>query len=600
MHAAKRVLIGCLLALGAFRAAEPIYRSPACLVADAAAATIYVTEVTAHEIAEVDVATGKVRRVITLPDPPGGLVLAADGKHLYVTGAVPHGRVHVVDLPSGTIERSMPVGHTPLSPVFSPDGSSLYVCNRFDNEISVLDPVSGAVRSRIPVTREPMAAALTPNGRCLVVINHLPNQPATADVVAAEVTLVDTVSGAARHLLLPNGSTGLEGVCVSPDGGQAFVTHILGRYQQPTTQLERGWMNTNALSIVDLNAGRLLATVLLDQPDLGAANPWGVACSADGAFLCVAHAGTHELSLIDRPGLLRKIAASASVNDLSYNLGFLGELRRRIRLSGKGPRGVVVARDTVYAAEYFSDSLGVVRLNAPADQVGVSWPLAPAQPLNQVRLGEMAFNDASRCFQHWQSCASCHPGEARVDGLNWDLMNDGMGNPKNVRSMLLAHRTPPSMSLGVRENAEKAVRSGFRFIQYTVVDEEIATAVDAYLSALTPVPSPHLKNGRLSAQQEEGRSLFTSASCMSCHTPPLYTNLKQYDLGTTSGMDKGHKVDVPTLVEVWRTAPYLHDGRALTLREVFLPTNNPKNKHGDVQDLTSEQLDALVAYVLTL
>jgi cytochrome c peroxidase len=125
-------------------------------------------------------------------------------------------------------------------------------------------------------------------------------------------------------------------------------------------------------------------------------------------------------------------------------------------------------------------------------------------------------------------------------------------------------------------------------------------AVDAYLTSLTPVASPHLKQGKLSPQQEQGRELFTTASCISCHKPPLYTNLKQYDLGTTSGMDKGRKVDVPTLIEVWRTAPYLHDGRALTLRDVFSPANNPEQTHGDVQDLTSEQLDALLAYISTL
>ena len=43
--------------------------------------------------------------------------------------------------------------------------------------------------------------------------------------------------------------------------------------------------------------------------------------------------------------------------------------------------------------------------------------------------------------------------------LNWDLLNDGVGNPKNTRSLLLAHKTPPAMFLGVRANAEAAVRA---------------------------------------------------------------------------------------------------------------------------------------------
>ncbi|MHC4147198.1 MAG: cell surface protein, partial [Planctomycetota bacterium] len=78
------------------------------------------------------------------------------------------------------------------------------------------------------------------------------------------------------------------------------------------------------------------------------------------------------------------------------------------------------------------------------------------------RRGEMLFNDALLCFQSWQSCASCHPSDARVDALNWDLLNDGLGNPKNTKSLLLSHETPPAMITGIRENAEIAVRAGFR------------------------------------------------------------------------------------------------------------------------------------------
>lgn len=56
-------------------------------------------------------------------------------------------------------------------------------------------------------------------------------------------------------------------------------------------------------------------TILLDDVDLGAANPWGIACTADGKWLCVAHSGTHELSVIDRARLHEKLAASAAAGD---------------------------------------------------------------------------------------------------------------------------------------------------------------------------------------------------------------------------------------------------------------------------------------------
>ena len=49
-----------------------------------------------------------------------------------------------------------------MAPVLSPDGKTLFVCNRFNNDISVLDLETGKEQCRIPVQREPVAAALTP------------------------------------------------------------------------------------------------------------------------------------------------------------------------------------------------------------------------------------------------------------------------------------------------------------------------------------------------------------------------------------------------------------------------------------------------------
>jgi len=68
-----------------------------------------------------------------------------------------------------------------------------------------------------------------------------------------------------------------------------------------------------------------------------------------------------------------------------------------------------------------------------------------------------------------------------VDGFNWDNLNDGIGNPKNAKSLLFAHATPPSMWLGVRSNACVAVRAGIRNSLFTVRPEEDALALDEYL-----------------------------------------------------------------------------------------------------------------------
>jgi mono/diheme cytochrome c family protein len=343
----------------------------------------------------------------------------------------------------------------------------------------------------------------------------------------------------------------------------------------------------------------------LDDVDLGAANPWGVTCTPDGKCVCVAHAGTHEVSVIDRAGLhekLNKVAAgqgvsevSATAADVPNDLAFLVGLRRRVVLGGNGPRGIVVIGRTLYAAEYFSDAVGVVDLDPASRRQAKSIPLGPRKRLSAARKGEMFFNDASLCFQHWQSCASCHP-DGRADGLNWDLLNDGLGNPKNTKSLLLSHKTPPAMSLGVRDKAEAAVRAGIKSIQFAVRPEEDAAAIDAYCQSLEPVPSPYRAKGTPAAAKR-GQRTFQQAGCASCHLAPLYTDRKSYDAGTGKEVDSDRKFDTPTLVEVWRTAPYLHDGRAATMKEL-LTRHNPGDRHGVTTGLSEAELEDLAAFIL--
>jgi mono/diheme cytochrome c family protein len=395
------------------------------------------------------------------------------------------------------------------------------------------------------------------------------------------------------------------------------VTHILSRFHLPTTQLDRGWMNTNAKTLIDLARLEILNTVLLDNVDSGAANPWGVAWSADSATVVVAHAGTHELSVINFPALLAKLAklpatldpakevdysaASRVQADVPNDLSFLVGVRKRIKLpeTDRGPRAVVLVGAKAYAADYFSDTLSVVDVVTEYPKVE-SIPLGPKPELSLVRKGEFYFHDATLCFQGWQSCASCHPGDARVDGLNWDLLNDGIGNPKNNKSLLLAHKTPPAMSMGVRETAEDAVRAGIKHILFTVQPEEVPTALDEYLKSLKPVPSPHLVKGELSPAARRGKTVYRTAGCAVCHPPGLFTDLKQYDVGTRGQFDKpADEFDTPTLIELWRTAPYLHDGAAATMRDV-LTTHNPRDQHGKTSNLTRPQLDDLCAYLLSL
>ena len=596
------------LGLGSSAARSQTLLSPVAVAADSQGKSLYIAEHDGKAVAVFDLATGGITGRIELPDAPNGLVVSPDGSRVYVVGGGAHGCVWTYNLEAGGIESRYPAGHTPMAPVVSSDGAILYVCSRFTNSIVAIDLKSQQRCGEIAVVREPVALAITADGKRLVVANHLAAGPALGDYVGAAVSIIDTTQQKQiKAVALPNGSTGVRGLCLSPDGRYAYATHLLGRYHMPTTQLERGWMNTNALSVIDVATEKLVNTVLLDDVDRGAANPWGVACTADGRHLCVAHAGTHEVSIIDRLALHTKldaVAAGERVSDVSLSaadvpndLSFLREMRRRVTLAGNGPRGVAAVGSRVYVAEYFSDSLGVVDLEGKQTGMVQSLSLGPSQAMTEARRGEMLFNDAQLCFQRWQSCASCHP-DGRSDGLNWDLLNDGMGNAKNTKALLLAHQTPPVMATGVRDKAETAVRAGIRYIQFAVRPEEEAVAIDAYLKSLQPIESPRLVDGQLSEAARRGQVLFTQAGCATCHGGSLQTDLQSYDVGTGTGLDQGRSFDTPTLVEVWRSAPYLHDGRAASLKEVVVDFNRA-DKHGVTSQLSPQEIDDLIEFVLS-
>ncbi len=130
-------------------------------------------------------------------------------------------------------------------------------------------------------------------------------------------------------------------------------------------------------------------------------------------------------------------------------------------------------------------------------------------------------------------------------------------------------------------------------------------ALAAYTNSHSFTLSPYATSG-LSDSAKQGKELFFSSEtgCANCHTGPFYTDSRprpasdivRHDVGT--GQDDptetmGPAYDTPTLLGVYRTAPYLHDGRAATLKDV-LTVHNQGDKHGVTSHLTDEQINALV------
>ncbi len=250
------------------------------------------------------------------------------------------------------------------------------------------------------------------------------------------------------------------------------------------------------------------------------------------------------------------------------------------------------------------------------------------EPLDeQVRLGRKVFYDAGdrrMSLDSYASCGSCHL-DGDSDGHTWDFTDRGEGL-RNTTSLLGGGGEAPlhwSANFDEVQDFEHDIRGPQQGTGFLSDEDWEATnstlgepkaglseeldALAAYLESLTEVPiSPY--PGSL-----EGEAVFLAAGCAECHSGERLTDSGfdgtaepiRHDVGTlseTSGMRMGGELDgldTPSLLGIWRTAPYLHDGSAATLMEVLVEAN-PEDEHGVTSDLSSEELSALEAYLLGL
>jgi hypothetical protein len=133
-------------------------------------------------------------------------------------------------------------------------------------------------------------------------------------------------------------------------------------------------------------------------------------------------------------------------------------------------------------------------------------------------------------------------------------------------------------------------------------------ALAAYIGSLAPREPPAPPPGS-AALRAKGREIFFSAEtdCARCHPPPRYTDSGRrladgrfvlYDVGTRlpSEPREMERLDTPSLLELRRSEPYLHDGRAKTLEEIFTKCN-PHDDHGKTSHLSGAEIHALCEFL---
>ena len=217
--------------------------------------------------------------------------------------------------------------------------------------------------------------------------------------------------------------------------------------------------------------------------------------------------------------------------------------------------------------------------------------------ITHIRCGEQLFHSANITFQRQFACATCHP-DGHVDGLTYDIEADGIGvSPVDNRTLRGIYDTDPFKWEGT--NPTLARQCGARLAVFFTrlapfTPEELArrrTTTSVTIprppnryrplgAQLTRGPAPgqgDLRADRAPTTAARSRPRAAASSATSpplLHRPPAARRRHEARDSTAQG-----KFDVPHLNNIYDSAPYLHNGMADTLEEIWT-VHNPYDTHG--------------------
>lgn len=260
------------------------------------------------------------------------------------------------------------------------------------------------------------------------------------------------------------------------------------------------------------------------------------------------------------------------------------------------PRRMVLTPNgkTLVVTNHLADSLTLIDANRL--QVLRHIDLGGPAP-DAARRGEILFHSAKATIQQQFSCASCHPGGGS-DGLAWDTSQRPVGDHLNTRSLLGVRDTRPFGWKGESATLADRVKNTMRHVHKHNISDTDAEDLAAFLKTLDP-PRPLPQSAGAVPAIARGKTFFHGkANCIRCHRGPALTS----SIPRAVIMNAKKELvtfDVPSLRGVARTAPYLHDGRAMTLESIF-KDHNPGRRHGEAHLLSTSELGDLVAYLRSL
>lgn len=595
---------------------EKSYFSPMHIAVSPDGNWLYVTAQDADAFLVVSPTEGRILTQVAVGKRPHSVVLSQDGKIAYVSNRWSN-NISIIDLIEHRVSNTIDVGAGPAGLTLGPEGTTLYVANSYSNDISVVDLESGLEIKRLLAGNNPYAIDLSPDGQTIYVTNRLSGKVLFRTPPVSEVTIVDARTQQVVQRKTFRSAHQIEGIDFTPNGDLALVTLVRPKNLLPLTQVARGWVMTHGLGIIERGKEGRIAQVLLDEVNTFYADNYDVVVTPDGKRAFVTHAGSNCVSAVDIEAL-RTLLAAATQGSLALFANHLGLSSRYVIkriLTGANPKGLALSPDghRLYVAERLEDRIGIIDTEN-LETVGII-TLGKSQSKSFVRRGQQIFNDATlSAFQGQFSCRTCHP-DGDQDALTYDIAPDGLGrNIVNTHTLRDIGDTAPFKWSG--KNVSLYKQCGMRFAKFLTRAEpfepEDLNALVAYILTLSHPPNiyrsktgeltPALKRGKIifeRTRSNDGRIIPSKDRCITCHPPPFYTNRRMEDVGTFRATDTHKEFDTPHLINVYESSPYLHDGRAATLEEIWTKFNND-DKHGIANDMTKDQLNDLIEYLRVL
>ncbi|MEI9970809.1 MAG: hypothetical protein WDO73_01465 [Ignavibacteriota bacterium] len=610
----RSAIAALLFAAAAYSATtgkQPRYPSPDDMAISADGKRLFVVCGGTDELLVVDRASKSVAAHIPVGRLPRGVTVSPDGSRIYVANSWSD-NISEIDAASLRVVRTLPAGLEPTGVALDGRGEFLYVANRLGSDVSVIDLHNASDVRRLVAGRGASWMARSADGAHVYVTHIYPNLGKFRAQPESEITEIDTATRNV-HSRLPLHNVGGEfHVALSKDGRLGIAAQMRPKNLIPLAHVEHGWAFGNSLAVFGDAVGGVVQ-LPLDAIEDYFSLPFGVAIAPDQSKAYVSASASDEVAIID----LRKLVAAAKspearrlANDLSAAARYVVA---RVPV-GRNPRSIVLSPDggTLYVTNRLDDSISV--LDTARGVVTATIPLGGPAELTPERRGEQLFYSSGYTFGKQFGCANCHL-DATIDGLQWDLEPDGFGvDIVDNRSLEDISETAPYKWNG--GNPDLETECGMRTERFFFRSEGFRGGnlkdLISFVESIPLRPNRYrLPDGQLTPSQERGKAIFertkkkdgtpirSGDQCFVCHSGRHYTSGALSDVATGKPTDRSPKIDIPHLSNVVYSAPYLHDGSARSLEEIWT-VFNPNDKHGVTNDLSKDELNDLIEYLKTL